>query len=68
VALVALFMHLECPERFPTLDDAITLIRDKRQLHPDEWFETPKPSLIRLAEHAIIRERAIAAAEQHHEQ
>lgn len=68
VALVALFMHLECPERFPTLDDAIALIRDRRELHPDEWFETPKPSLIRLAEHAIIRERAIAAVETCHEQ
>lgn len=68
VVLVALFMHLECPERFPTLDDAIALTRDKRQLHPQEWYETPKPSLIRLAEHAIIRERAIATAEPHHEQ
>ncbi len=68
VALVALFMHLECPARFPTLEAAIDLIRDRRQLHPDEWYETPKPSLIRLAEHAIIRERAIAGVEQHHEQ
>ena len=55
-------MHLECPQRFPTLDDAIALIRDKRQRHPQEWYETPKPSLTRLAEYAIIRERAIAAA------
>lgn len=68
VALVALFMHLECPERFPTLDDAIARVRDRRQLHPDEWFETPKPALTRLAEYAIMRERTIAAAEQHHEQ
>ncbi|MEN0615566.1 inositol monophosphatase family protein [Klebsiella indica] len=68
VALVALFMHLECPERFPTLDDAIARVRDRRQLHPDEWFETPKPSLTRLAEHAVMRERAIAAVEQGHEQ
>jgi len=68
VALVALFMHLECPARFPTLESAIDLIRDRRQLHPDEWYETPKPSLIRLAEHAIIRERAIAGVEQRHEQ
>ncbi|MGN2427592.1 inositol monophosphatase family protein [Klebsiella electrica] len=67
VALVALFMHLECPQRFPTLDAAMALIRDRRQLHPDEWFEAPKPSLIRLAEHAILRERAIAAAEPHDE-
>lgn len=64
VALVALFMHMECPARFPTLDAAIALIRDRRQLHPDEWFEAPKPSLTRLAEQAILRERAIAAAEQ----
>ena len=67
MALVALFMHLECPSRFPTLDDAIALIRDKRQLHPDEWFETPKPSLIRLAEHAILRERSGIAVEPRHE-
>lgn len=67
VSLVALFMHLECPERFPTLDAAIALIRDRRQLHPDEWFEAPKPSLTRLAEQAIARERAIAAAEQRNE-
>jgi len=60
-------MHLECPARFPTLESAIDLIRDRRQLHPDEWYETPKPSLIRLAEHAIIRERAIAGVEQRHE-
>lgn len=68
VALVALFLHLEWPERFPTLDAAIALIRDKRQLHKDEWFETPKPSLIRLAEYAILRERALAAMEEGDEQ
>lgn len=62
VALVALFMHLECPQRFPTLDDAIALIREKRQLDPQEWFETPKPALTRLAEHAIAREQAIDRA------
>lgn len=67
VALVALFMHLECPERYPTLDDAIALIREKRQLHPDEWFETPKPSLTRLAEHAILREKTLIATEWHDE-
>lgn len=67
VALVALFMHLECPERFPSLDAALAVIRDKRQLHPDEWFETPKPSLTRLAEHAIAREKALRAAGLHDE-
>lgn len=63
VALVALFLHLECPQQFPTLDAAIALIRDKRELHPDEWSETPKPSLTRLAEWAIVRERALRATE-----
>ncbi|CUH68904.1 Dual specificity phosphatase, catalytic domain [Thalassovita autumnalis] len=52
VALVALFLHKDQPERFATLDDAIAHIRDKRDLHPDEWFETPKQVLIDAAEHA----------------
>ncbi|WP_404680293.1 hypothetical protein [Raoultella terrigena] len=56
------------PATFPHSRRRYRLIRDKRQLHPQEWYETPKPSLTRLAEYAIIRERAIAAAEQHHEQ
>ncbi|WP_313683676.1 inositol monophosphatase family protein [Pantoea sp.] len=67
VALVALFMHLECPQRYPTLDDALAVVRDKRQLQPDEWFETPKPSLTRLAEHAIAIENALSAAGLRHE-
>ncbi|MEC5318710.1 inositol monophosphatase family protein [Brenneria populi subsp. brevivirga] len=62
VALVAVFMHLECPERYPTLESAIAHIRDKRRLHPDEWSETPKPALIALAQQAIGMERALRAA------
>ncbi|QTF07583.1 inositol monophosphatase [Brenneria izadpanahii] len=62
VALVALFMHLECPERYPTLESAIAHVRDKRQLHPDEWYETPKPALIALAQRAIEMEQALRAA------
>lgn len=62
VALVAVFMHLECPERYPTLASAIAHIRDKRQLHPDEWYETPKPVLISLAQRAVEMERALKAA------
>ncbi|WP_409306688.1 inositol monophosphatase family protein [Pectobacterium sp. B1J-3] len=68
VALVALFMHLECPTLYPTLEDAIALIRNKRQLHPDEWFEAPKPSLIRLAEQGIAREKRLTTAEWCNEQ
>ncbi|WP_192456513.1 inositol monophosphatase family protein [Musicola keenii] len=62
VTLVALFLHLECPARYPTLADAIAHVQDKRQLHPDEWFEAPKPALIALAQQAIEREQALRAA------
>ncbi|MCG8709376.1 inositol monophosphatase [Brenneria sp. 4F2] len=62
VALVAVFMHLECPQRYPTLASAIAHIRDKRRLHPDEWHETPKPTLIALAQQAIDMEQTLRAA------
>lgn len=62
VTIVALFLHLEWPERFPTLDSAINHIRDKRQLHPDEWFETPKPMLIELAHRAVKMEKLLREA------
>lgn len=52
VALVALFLHRQKPELFPTLSDAISHVRVTRKLHPDEWFETPKQSLIDAAERA----------------
>ncbi|MFM2480309.1 inositol monophosphatase family protein [Celerinatantimonas sp. YJH-8] len=59
VILVALFLHLECPARYPTLDAAIARVRQQRQLHPDEWFETPKPELIQLAQNAITMHRTL---------
>lgn len=46
VALTALFLHLTLPERYPRLEDALDRVRSQRQLHPDEWFETPKPMLV----------------------
>lgn len=52
VTLVALFLHVEMPDRFPTLDDALHHVRVKRELRPDEWFETPKPMLIAAARKA----------------
>lgn len=67
VTIVALFLHLEYPERYPTLDDAIAMIRDKRQLHPDEWFEAPKPQLIKLAERAVSMEKLLREAGFHAE-
>ncbi len=63
VILVALFLHLECPQRYPTLQSAIEHIRVQRQLHPDEWFEAPKPVLVELAERAITMNHLIHAAQ-----
>ena len=52
VAMVALYLHLQDPARFPELDDAIALVREKRGLPPEEWFETPKSELIDAAAEA----------------
>lgn len=61
VSLVALFLHLEMPELYPTLASAIAHVREARQLHPDEWFETPKPVLIHAIERAADMIRLIEA-------
>lgn len=52
VSLVALFLHKQQPDLYPTLDDALSVIRKKRELRPDEWFEKPKPMLYAAARHA----------------
>jgi hypothetical protein len=52
VALVALYLHIQLPERFPALDDALAHIRRHRELQPDEWFETPKPMLLEAVRRA----------------
>jgi len=61
VALVSLFLHLEMPKIYPTLAAAIAHVRTKRQLHPDEWHETPKPQLISAVEHAARMIRLVEA-------
>ena len=67
VVLAALLLHLQIPREFPTLSAAIDHIRVKRELRPDEWYETPKPMLIAAAENAagwvrvVEDERARAA-------
>lgn len=61
VSLVALFLHLEMPETYPSLASAIAHVREKRELHPDEWFETPKPELIHAVERAAEMIRLIEA-------
>lgn len=59
VTLVALFLHHAMPERFPTLDAALEHVRIRRELRPDEWFETPKPMLIAAARRASAWIKAI---------
>jgi len=49
VILVSLFLHLERPATFPTLDVAIAHVRTMRQLDPLEWQSAPKPVLIEAA-------------------
>lgn len=54
-ALVALYLHISKPEKFPGLDNAIDHVREKRGLHPDEWYSAPKPVLIEAARIAADR-------------
>ena len=53
VALVALYLHLQLEQNYPTLEDAIAHVRIARKLHSDEWFETPKKVFIDDAHRAI---------------
>ncbi|SMX29221.1 Dual specificity phosphatase, catalytic domain [Pelagimonas phthalicica] len=59
-ALVSLFLHLECPDQFPRLEDAVAHVRTRRELRPEEWFEAPKPMLIEAAQKAVPWARALA--------
>ncbi|GGA61813.1 dual specificity protein phosphatase family protein [Pelagibacterium lentulum] len=52
VALVSLYLAKNHADRFPSLDDAIAHVRERRELRRDEWFETPKPMLIEAARQA----------------
>ena len=68
VVLAALLLHLQIPAEFPTLAAAIDHVREKRQLRPDEWHETPKPMLIAAAERVadwvrLVEAQKVRAAE-----
>lgn len=52
VSLVALFLHVEMPDKFPTLDAALDHVRTRRELRSDEWHEAPKPMLVEAARKA----------------
>lgn len=59
VALAALYLHLRDPARFPQLENAIAVVREKRGLPPEEWSEAPNPQLIDAAAEAARAIRAL---------
>ncbi len=61
VALVALFLHMQLPSRFPTMDAALSHTRRQRALQQDEWFEAPQPVLVEAANRAAAWIRRIDA-------
>lgn len=52
VALVGLFLHRCMPDTYPSIAEALAHIREKRELRPDEWHDTPKQVLINAAQKA----------------
>ncbi|MGH6762093.1 MAG: dual specificity protein phosphatase family protein [Phyllobacterium sp.] len=52
VIVVSLFLYISLPDEFPTLDSAVDFVRQRRNLHPDEWYKAPKPMLIESAQRA----------------
>lgn len=63
VAVVSLFLHLTLPDEFPTLGDAITFVRLRRELPADEYYKAPKPVLAEAARRAAEWIRMIDAAQ-----
>ncbi|MBB3447032.1 dual specificity protein phosphatase [Rhizobium sp. BK379] len=63
VAVVSLFLHLTLPDEFPTLDEAISFVRLKRELPADEYYKAPKPVLADAARRAAGWIRMIDAAQ-----
>jgi len=61
VTVVALFLSVAAPERFPTFEAALQHVRERRELRPDEWFETPKPMLLAAARRAATWIKLIEA-------
>ncbi|MCB9968507.1 MAG: dual specificity protein phosphatase family protein [Geminicoccaceae bacterium] len=65
VALVALYLHCQEPERYPRLDDAIAHVRRRRELREEEWHETPKPVLVEAARYAAAAIRLLDETSLH---
>ena len=65
VALGAVYLHCQQPELHPTLDHALDHVRIKRELRPDEWFETPKPTLVEAARQAVEAIKSLERTASH---
>ncbi|MBO9124243.1 MULTISPECIES: dual specificity protein phosphatase family protein [unclassified Rhizobium] len=63
VAVVSLFLHLTLPLEFPTLQDAITFVRLRREMPVDEYYKAPKPVLAEAAMRAAHWIRMIEGAQ-----
>ncbi|MBD9375045.1 dual specificity protein phosphatase family protein [Rhizobium sp. ARZ01] len=59
VVVVALFLHLTLPREFPSLEAAISFVRDRRRIPAGEWYKAPKPVLVEAAKRAAEWSRVI---------
>ncbi len=53
VAVSALYLHLNHPSRWSTIDEALQYVRDKRRIHPNEYYKAPKKDLLDLVRHVL---------------
>ncbi len=53
VAVSALYLHLNHPSRWSTIDEALQYVRDKRRIHPNEYYKAPKKDLLVLVRHVL---------------
>ncbi|MQQ10154.1 protein phosphatase [Epibacterium sp. SM1979] len=60
VTLAALFLHLECPDQYPTIETAVDHIRVARELQKEEWPQAPKEVLVDAARWAADMVQMIA--------
>lgn len=59
VIVMALFLHINAEQQFPDIDDAISYVREKREISSDDWFKAPKPVLIEAARWAAQKIKQI---------
>jgi hypothetical protein len=53
VAVSALCLHLKYPGRWPTFDEALQYVREKRQIKPEDYHEAPKEDLLVLVRQVL---------------